>query len=154
MMKRMLKNNPLMTYRGLSSWPPTWTWVGGVDNQHPKGEVGILEEIKVSQIEPMDRIFPYMEYEAGVLYRLSLDRSSFLLPPNRSPIAGLLRASICEIGETDLSHTLYKFNLGRATGYFLSAFFTADFNSVMSMGFMRNTSAPSRAADAAVCAVP
>jgi hypothetical protein len=52
-----------MTYHGLRSWPPVWTWVGGANNQRPKGEVGILKEARVSKIEPADRIFLYMEYE-------------------------------------------------------------------------------------------
>jgi hypothetical protein len=51
------------------------------------------------------------------------------------------------------THTSKAFN-GQETGYFRSAFFTADFNSVMSMGFMRKTSAPSLAADTAMWAVP
>ena len=54
-----------MSYRGLCSWPPVWTWVGGTDNQHLKGEVRVLKEIRVSQIEPMERIFLYTEYEAA-----------------------------------------------------------------------------------------
>jgi hypothetical protein len=58
-----LRDHPLMTYRGLPSWPPAWTWIGGTDNQYPKGEVGILKEITLSQIEPADRIFLYMDYE-------------------------------------------------------------------------------------------
>jgi hypothetical protein len=25
----LLRNHPLMRYRGIASWPPAWTWIGG-----------------------------------------------------------------------------------------------------------------------------
>jgi hypothetical protein len=41
----LLRDHPLMSYNGMPSWPPAWTWIGGVENDHPRGEVGILEAI-------------------------------------------------------------------------------------------------------------
>jgi hypothetical protein len=101
-----LREHPLMSYHGLQSWPPVWTWVGGSDNQHPRGEVGVLKEIKLSQINPADRIFLYMEYNtASYLGCLLIDHHSFC-----SQIARLLEDScgrpIREIGDLDLSDTL------------------------------------------------
>jgi hypothetical protein len=101
-----LREHPLMTYRGISSWPPVWTWVGGTDNQRPKGEVGILKEAKVSKIEPADRIFLYMEYEkASYIGCLLIDHVPFC-----GQIAELLQVCcerpVREIGDLDLSHTL------------------------------------------------
>ena len=95
-----------MTYRNLRSWPPVWTWVGGADKQHPTGEVGILKEIKASQIEPVDRIFLYIEYEnASYIGCLLIDNHSFC-----RQIAKLLQdcceRPLCEIGDLDLYHTL------------------------------------------------
>jgi hypothetical protein len=101
-----LREHPLMTYRSLRSWPPAWTWVGGADNQHPKGEVGILKEVKVSQINPADRIFIYMEYkDASYIGCLLIDHHSFC-----HQIARLLQdccgRPVREIADLDLSHTL------------------------------------------------
>jgi hypothetical protein len=96
-----------MTYRGLHSWPPVWTWVGGTDNQRPQGEVGVLKkEARVSKIEPADRIFLYIEYEkASYIGCLLIDHVSFC-----RQIAGLLQEycerPLREIGDLDLSHTL------------------------------------------------
>src|SRR5215470_2968244 len=59
----LLRNHPLMSYRGLRSWPPHWTWTGGVKNMHPQGEVGILRE--VLNISPADRCFLHITYEAS-----------------------------------------------------------------------------------------
>jgi hypothetical protein len=95
-----------MTYHGLCSWPPVWTWVGGADNQRPKGEVGILKEARVSKIEPADRIFLYMDYEkASYIGCLLIDYSPFC-----RQIAELLQECcerpLREIGDLDLSYTL------------------------------------------------
>jgi hypothetical protein len=101
-----LRDHPLMTYRRLRSWPPAWTWVGGADNQHPKGEVGVLKEVNISQIKPADRIFIYMEYkDAFYIGCLLIDHYSFC-----DQIARLLQdccgKPVREIADLDLSHTL------------------------------------------------
>lgn len=95
-----------MTYRGLRSWPPAWTWINGEDNQYPKGEVGVLKEIKLSQIQRMNRIFLYMEYkDAAYIGYLLIDHHAFC-----RQIARLLEGScgrpLWEIGAMDLSRTL------------------------------------------------
>ena len=28
----LLRNHPLISYSGAPSWPPAWTWTGGLDN--------------------------------------------------------------------------------------------------------------------------
>ena len=58
-----LRDHPLMNYRGLRNWPVAWTWRGGGENSHPRGEVGILRDVLLSQVEPNSRIFLIMEHE-------------------------------------------------------------------------------------------
>jgi hypothetical protein len=101
-----LRDHPLMTYRGLRSWPPAWTWVSGRENQRPKGELGVLKEIKLSQTEPVNRIFLYMDYEnATYLGCLLIDHPAFC-----TQVAQLLQDSrghmLNKIGAIDLAHTL------------------------------------------------
>lgn len=37
-----LREHSLMSYRGLSNWPPAWTWRGvGEGSRQPRGEVGV-----------------------------------------------------------------------------------------------------------------
>ena len=41
-----LRHHPLISYRNRSSWPPIWMWIDGKENQHPRGEVGVLKRVK------------------------------------------------------------------------------------------------------------
>jgi hypothetical protein len=41
----LLRDHPLMSYRGVRNWPSTWLWVGGEVNERPRGEVGIVTHI-------------------------------------------------------------------------------------------------------------
>ena len=102
----LLRDNLLLSHRGVRSWPPTWTWVSGLNNKHPIGEVGILRDVLPSNIEPGDRCFLYIDID-GASYTgcLLTEEIAFcrqiveLLLANRNhPIA--------EIGSLDLSHTL------------------------------------------------
>jgi hypothetical protein len=58
-----LRSHPLMTYRGINNWPPSWTWRGGEENIRPKGEVGILRDVFLSRVEPQSRLFLIIEHE-------------------------------------------------------------------------------------------
>ena len=53
-----------MNYRGLTSWPPIWTWRGGPgEDEGARGEVGILRDVFLSRVEPRSRVYLIMEYE-------------------------------------------------------------------------------------------
>jgi hypothetical protein len=53
----LLRDHPLMTYKGERSWPPAWLWTAGYDNTHPQGEVGILKAVLRSPIKPFHSVF-------------------------------------------------------------------------------------------------
>jgi len=73
-----LRDHPLMSYRGLRNWPPAWTWIGGKENTHPKGEVGILKELLVPAVDPPNRCFLIMEHkEAAYIGCLLFEDRSF-----------------------------------------------------------------------------
>jgi hypothetical protein len=55
-----LRNHPLMSYRGINSWPPVWTWRGGREHIRPRGEVGVLRDVFLSNVVPRSRIFLIM----------------------------------------------------------------------------------------------
>ena len=63
----LLRDHPLMTYRGLRHWPPAWSCTDG-NNQHPKGEIGTLKAIFRSDMQPPNRCFLLISYE-GSEYR-------------------------------------------------------------------------------------
>jgi hypothetical protein len=58
-----LRDHPLMSYNGVSSWPPTWLWGGGVRYVPAVGEVGVLKDVIRSSTEPYEKCFLIMEHE-------------------------------------------------------------------------------------------
>jgi hypothetical protein len=108
-----------MSYHGLPNWPPVWTWVEGTENKRPNGEVGVLKQVRTSSIEPVNRIFLYIEHEKEavccLITRLSACRSQ----------------TYCKIGvsapsaklETWISRSRFKFSiLGHTAPYFQRIF--------------------------------
>jgi hypothetical protein len=61
-----LRDHPQMSYRGLPNWPPAWIWIGGEENTHPKGEVGTLQDVMLSTLQPSNRCYLIIEYEHAV----------------------------------------------------------------------------------------
>jgi hypothetical protein len=102
----LLRDDPLLSYKRNRSWPPTWTRVDGQENTRPRGEVGILKEVLLSNISPCDRCFLYIEYKGSTYIGcLLIEDEAFC-----SQIAELLKRHynrpMAEIGSLDLSHTL------------------------------------------------
>jgi hypothetical protein len=103
----LLRDHPLMRYRGHRSWPPDWTWLSGVEKKSLSGEIGILREVAPSLVLPAaDRCFLYIDHEgSSYIGCLLFDDSAFC-----SQIAELLRGylnrPVAEIGSIDLAYTL------------------------------------------------
>ena len=100
----LFRDHPLMTYRGIRSWPPVWTWVDGPENKHPSEEVGILQEVLPSDVEPADRCFLYIEHE-GLTYVgcLMIEDHDFCRHTLRT-LQGCCNHPIAEIGALDLTY--------------------------------------------------
>ena len=102
----LLRDHPLLNYRGSSSWPPVWTWIAGSDNQRPRGEIGILKSVTESDIEPADRCFLYIDHE-GSSYLGCLLCSDHVFG---TQLVKVLKANcnktLADIGGLDLTHTL------------------------------------------------
>jgi hypothetical protein len=101
----LLRDHPLMSFKGVPSWPPVWTWIDGHEKESARGEIGILKEVTLSKINPADRCFLYIEHEGSFyLGCLLIDDNAFCCQ-----ITKLLQAhynrSLAEIGCIDLSYT-------------------------------------------------
>ena len=100
-----LRDHPLMTRKSGDTWPPKWTTTRLNKDDKPIGEVGILEDVLMSNLID-NKIFMWMQWE-GVWYMglLSFDDRIFCYQ-----ICTLLKnnisRSIKEIGDLDLSFTL------------------------------------------------
>src|SRR5262245_38682915 len=103
----LLRDHPLMVYNGIRSWPPLWMWKGGIHQPtNPKGEVGILLSVALSNIPPRSTCLLIMEHlGAQYIGALLLEDQAFcrvvydVLLQNRFK-------QIRDIGGIDLSYTL------------------------------------------------
>jgi hypothetical protein len=101
-----LRNHPLMSYRQLSSWPPTWVWISGNEQDRQlRGEVGILKQVRMVDGHPIvHRCFLWIEYEDSMyLGCLLLSDLSFCESVSKLLEENIGR-SIEYIGGLDLSH--------------------------------------------------
>jgi hypothetical protein len=101
----LLRNHPLMCYRGIRNWPPAWVCIEGQD-EYPKGEIGILRTVLLSKVEPANRCFLLIFYkDSSYIGCLLFDDHAFC-----QHITELLRfcgnRSIAEIGSIDISYLL------------------------------------------------
>ena len=102
----LLRHHPLFSYHGMLTWPPVWTWTDGAENEHPRGEVGILKAVGLSDVQPADRCFLSIEHKGSrYIGCLLIDDRVFC-----HQIVKLLQAhcnhSIAEIGGIDVSYPL------------------------------------------------
>ena len=98
--------SPALVFKGAPSWPPAWHWLGDGINRHPKGEVGILRQVKVPSTTPFNRCFLVIEYK-NALYMgcLITDDLAFGIAFGRF-LRQHYGAPIDAIGSLDMSHTL------------------------------------------------
>jgi len=99
-----LREHPLLSHSGQKSWPPTWTLIDGTKKKKPKGEVGILKEVKVSKTA--NRCFLVIDHgRSTYVGSILINDFSFFVR-----VVAFLREhrgkSLREIGSLDLSNTL------------------------------------------------
>jgi hypothetical protein len=100
----LLRDHPRMRYRGVPSWPPTWTWTGGLENQHPGGEIGILKAIELSHVQPA--CFLSIHHEgSSYLGCLPFDDDKFCRYVAQF-LENYCHHSIAEIGSLDVTYTM------------------------------------------------
>jgi hypothetical protein len=95
-----------MSRNGVRNWPPLWTWVDGLENESPKGEVGILIWASLTGIQPPDRCYLLMKHEGSSYMGCLL----FNDPAFCRYVAKLLDSyrnhPIADIGSLDVTSTL------------------------------------------------
>jgi hypothetical protein len=59
-----LRSHPLMSYRSVPNWPPTWVWVAGNLERKLQGEVGILMRVRPCHLGPHRQVcFLWIEHD-------------------------------------------------------------------------------------------
>jgi hypothetical protein len=101
-----LRDHPLMSYKGIRSWPPAWLWRCGHESTFPEGEVGILKEVLLSTAPPNNSCFLIMEH-CGAEYTgaLLLSDHAFYLQIY-SLLVHNCGQTMQDIGGIDISHML------------------------------------------------
>ncbi len=99
----LVRDHPLMNYHGVPTWPPTWTWVVGLDNKNPRGEIGILRKVTISAISPADRCFLYVDHEGSSYIGCLLFADHAFCAQIVELLERCLNRPIAEIGGLDLS---------------------------------------------------
>ena len=86
--------------------PPIWTWASGLENNRPKGEIGILTKVELSNILPADRCFLYIEHEGSFYIGCLLFDDTNFCGQVATVLNNHCNQPISEIGSLDISHTL------------------------------------------------
>jgi hypothetical protein len=101
-----LREHPLLSYRGIPSWPPVWSWIDGEENEEPAGEVGVLTEVRLSIIEPPNKCFLIIAHEASFYMGCLLINDLAFCAQVAELLQDYCGYTIEEIGSLDLRHTL------------------------------------------------
>jgi hypothetical protein len=102
----LLRDHPLMMYRGNRSWPPAWLWTAGYESTHPQGEVGILKAVLHSTKVSYDRCFLVMEHCGAEYVGALLVSDPAFCREIFDVLVGQVGKTIQEIGDIDLKYTL------------------------------------------------
>jgi hypothetical protein len=102
----LLRDHPLMSYHGVPSWPPVWTCKNGLQKKLRRGEIGILKSVTISNSQPADRCFLYIEHEGSSYVGCLLFDDSTFCGQIAKVLQGYCNRRIAEIGSLDLSPTL------------------------------------------------
>jgi hypothetical protein len=102
----LLRDHPLMRYRGIPSWPPAWTWIDGGEDKRPTGEIGILRTTLLSKIQPANRCYLLISYEGASYMGCLLFDDDVFCDQVTKLLQRYCNRPIAEIGSIDLAHTL------------------------------------------------
>ena len=105
-----LRDHPLMSYRGVCNWPPTWLRTGGgssdIFQNKLHGEIGVLDQVFLSRVTPYTRCYLTIEFEGEpymgtlIFEDATFCRQVFKLLENQIP------KPIKEIGDLYVGHLL------------------------------------------------
>ena len=71
-----LRAHPSMSYRGVSNWPPVWKQISGPGDS-PVGEIGIIEEIHLSDVSRNKCIVVIHHERSRYIGSLTFDDAQF-----------------------------------------------------------------------------
>jgi hypothetical protein len=74
----LLRDHPLMSYKGVPSWPPVWIWTDGLEDKRAKGEIGVFRRVVESNVQPSNGCFLFVDHEkSSYIGGLTVDDHGF-----------------------------------------------------------------------------
>ena len=101
----LLRDHPLMCYRGVCNWPPAWVWTHGTERVSLRGEIGTLIEVRRSAIST-NSLFLHMQHQESEYLGCLLFGDPTFCRQMGTILRRHLGRPIAEIGSLELSHTL------------------------------------------------
>ena len=101
-----LQYHSLMSYRGISNWPPVWVGRDAKQSQQISGEIGILKHVIRSKVKPLDRLYLTMEHEGEEYLGALLFDDEFTCRRTYKLLLRLRGKFIYEIGEIDVPESV------------------------------------------------
>jgi hypothetical protein len=102
----LLREHPLMSRRGVRNWPPAWTWIDGREDKRPRGEIGTLNTVSLTKLNPANCCYMYIDHEGSSYMGCLLFDDPAFCGQITKLLEGRCNRPIGEIGSLDLSHTL------------------------------------------------
>jgi hypothetical protein len=100
-----LRYHPLMAYKGVHSWPPSWSrWGGSYENIHPTGEVGILKHVLPSILPASKICFLIIEHDGAEYIGTLLLSDPIFCREIWTLLVQNCGKAIRDIGDIDLSY--------------------------------------------------
>jgi hypothetical protein len=102
----LLRDHPLFRYHNILSWPPVWTWTSGTKNKRPRGEIGILRRVELSNVQPADRCFLHIDQEGASYIGCLMFDDQVFCDQVFQLLLSCCNRSIAEIGSMELPENL------------------------------------------------
>jgi len=96
-----LRKHPFMSQGWVPLWPPEWKWTFGRNNTHPIGEVGVLEDVQQSTVDPNVCFLTMSHNGATYIGRLHFDHQWFS-EQIRELLAAYYGRPLAEIAQLDI----------------------------------------------------
>jgi len=96
-----LRNHPLMSFQGVRNWPPQWRLTLGTPVNLPTGEVGTLEYVQPSLVDPGTCFITISHDRCNYVGEINFDHHEFCARVCELLIAKFGR-SLVEIASLDI----------------------------------------------------
>jgi hypothetical protein len=101
----MLRDHPLMSYRGVKNWPPIWTRTRDENLKTVRGEVGVLTYV-YSNPRMSSKCFLVIDHEGETYVGALIFDTHALCKQVTDLLWAHMNRPIKEIGDLDLSYLL------------------------------------------------